>query len=163
MMPIWLRGATIDLVGVDRADELSLERDVLEREKRELSEKGRKERDALKKIEEAKRQKQVEYQKIQEEIYEKEFGQLVAEIKPLGFIYSSEASKYIVNNQLGYKYKTISGHLEMELDGVTWNFKGGFPPKIYARLCQELGLCHKNTRAKPKKFESFKELMDKNL
>lgn len=110
-----------------------------------------------------KTQKLIEEQKAQEGVEEKEFEQLVTEMKQLGLTHSSQVSNYIVRNQLGYKYKNISGVLEMVLNGTTWKFKGGFPPRIYARLCQELDLDNEGTRAKPGKFESFKELMDKNL
>lgn len=157
-LPVWLHDVTVDLVGSDRANELSLERDKLEKERRELEEERRKEREALQKIEEAKLQKQIEEQRIQEEIEEKEFEQLVAEMKPLGLTESREVSWYIMNNRLGNKYKNISGIVKMEQDGTSWNFKGGFPPDIYARLCEELGLSNQGTRARAVGFKPFKDL-----
>jgi hypothetical protein len=87
-----------------------------------------------------------------------EFEQLVGEMRPLGFTRSKEVSTYIINNRLGYKYKTISGVLEMELNGTKWKFEGGFPPRIFARLCLELGLEGQGTEARPGKFESFDSL-----
>ena len=175
-IPVWLREVTVDLVGVDRAKEIDLERDELERERRELEENERKEREAVQKIEDAKREKRrkereallviekvktqklIEEQKIQEEIEEKEFEELVAEMKPLGIKESKEVSWYIMNNRLGHKYKNISGIVKMEKDGTQWNFKGGFPPIIYARLCEELGLSNQGTRARAVGFKAFKDL-----
>ena len=215
-VPSWLHDVTIDLVGIDQTSELRLKRAALEEDRRKADEQERKERNAARKIEEAKRQRLIDEQnalrktqeedrrkadeqerkerdaarkkeevkrqrlideqnalrKAQEEVEEKEFEQLVVEEKefeqlvsemaPLGFTESAQVSAYIVRNKLGYKYKNISGILEMELNGNTWNFKGGFPPRIYARLCQELGLGNRETQAKPGKFESFKELADKH-
>ncbi|MFM5312320.1 DUF559 domain-containing protein [Aeromonas caviae] len=94
------------------------------------------------------------------EIEEKEFEQLIREIASMGFTTSAQASEYIIQNKLGYKYKNISGTLEMELNGTTWNFNGAFPPKVYARLCRELGLDNRNSSAKPKKFTSFNDMED---
>ena len=175
-VPSWLHDVTIDLVGIDQTSELRLKRAALEEDRRKADEQERKERDAARKKEEVKRQRLIDEQnalrKAQEEVEEKEFEQLVVEEKefeqlvsemaPLGFTESAQVSAYIVRNKLGYKYKNISGILEMELNGNTWNFKGGFPPRIYARLCQELGLGNRETQAKPGKFESFKELADKH-
>ena len=157
-LPIWLHDVTVDLVGNDRVNELSLERDTLERERRELEEERRKEQEALRKIEETKQQKLVKEQKNQEDIEEKEFEQLVAEMRSLGITESREVSWHIMNNRLGDKYKNISGVVEMEQDGTSWNFKGGFPPDIYARLCRELGLSNQGTRARAVGFKPFKDL-----
>lgn len=96
------------------------------------------------------------------ETEEKEFEQLIHEIVPLGFTTSGQVSEYIIQNKLGYKYKNISGALEMELNGTTWSFNGAFSPKIYARLCHELGLDNRNPSAKPKKFTSFKNMEDRS-
>lgn len=157
-IPVWLREVTVDLVGADRAKEIDLERDALEREKRELEEKRQKERDVLRKTEEAKRRKLLDEQNIQKEIEKKEFEQLVAEMKALGITESKEVSWHIMNNRLGDKYKNISGVVKMEQDGTSWNFKGGFPPDIYARLCSELGLSNQGTRARAVGFKAFKDL-----
>ena len=98
----------------------------------------------------------------QEQLEEDEFQNLVAEMTQLGFTHSSQVSNHIVSRRLGYKYKNISGILQMELDGTTWNFKGGFPPKIYARLCEELGLSNNGTRARAVAFESFGNIEERN-
>ncbi|MEY0027220.1 hypothetical protein AB7459_01160 [Providencia rettgeri] len=92
------------------------------------------------------------------EIEENEFQQLVAEIAVLGFANSAQVSQYIVNNKLGNKYQNISGILEMKKSGEIWDFKGGFPPKIYARLCQKLKLMNNNSTARPRKFTYFKDI-----
>lgn len=153
--PSWLDDVTSDLVGRDRADELSLEREHLEAEEQKKRELERKELEAREALEQEKRQRQRNAERVQEQLEEGEFKSLVAEITRFGFTHSSQVSKYIISNRLGYKYKNISGILQMECDGTTWNFKGGFPPKIYARLCDELGLSNNGTRAKAVAFESF--------
>lgn len=168
-LPEWMVQVAKNTLSSEQFNEICLERDTLERERRELEEKKRKEQEALRKIEEAKRekrrkieeaerQKRIGERKIQEEIEKKEFELLVAEMKPLGITHSNQVSWYIVNNRLGYKYKNISGILTMEQNGTSWNFKGGFPPMIYARLCEELGLSNQGTRAKPVDFTPFKDL-----
>jgi hypothetical protein len=89
---------------------------------------------------------------------EEEFRQLVAELSVLGFTHSNQVSKYIVTHELGCKYKHISGHLDMKYGGDAWNFKGGFPPRIYAKLCNELGLGNQGSRARPGLFIPFKDI-----
>lgn len=86
-----------------------------------------------------------------------EFLELVEEVREQGFHESAQVSSYIVRNGLGKKYQTISGWLEMENDDRRWIFKGGFPPKIYAMLCAELGLGNRNTRARAIDFTPFKD------
>jgi cold shock CspA family protein len=182
-IPVWLRDVTVDLVGSDQARELNLERKELEEKRqkerealqkieeakrqkliekekiqKEIEEKRQKEREALQKIEEVKRQKLIEKEKIQKEIEEKEFEQLVAEMKFLGMTQSNQVSSYIMKNKLGYKYKNISGIVTMEKDGTSWNFNGGFPSRIYAMLCKELGLKSKGTQSRVVGFKSFKDL-----
>ena len=95
----------------------------------------------------------------QEQIEENEFNQLVDETRSRNFSRSKELSKYIVDNKLGFKYKNISGILEMEGPEGRWKFKGGFPPKMYARLCRELGLGNEGTEAKPRDFTPYKDLL----
>lgn len=151
-IPEWLVQISIDLVGADRTKELELKR-------MEANEKKYKVEENLKKIETSK----VEKSLTQEEIEMTEFKELIEELLPLGFTQSSEVSSYIIKNQLGYKYKNISGIIEMELEGTTWKFKGGFPTKIYARLCSELGLKNKGSDAKVVGFNSFKEEMTKEI
>ena len=199
-VPVWLHDITVDLVGVDRASELSLARDTEEREKKEA--------EALQKTKEAMRLKLIEEQKIQNEVAkkefeqrvaeiepyskqeceqliaeleftysgqeyepfvakiesdnelvkEKEFKQLVAEMRPLRFTKSKEVSRYIVGKKLGYKYKNISGILEMTLNTESWDFEGGFPKDIYAKLCVELRVIGQGTNVQPGKFTPFKDL-----
>tara|TARA_R100001143_G_scaffold62974_1_gene67939 strand:- start:28874 stop:29605 length:732 start_codon:yes stop_codon:yes gene_type:complete len=119
------------------------------------SEIPRKGPDPQKSIEQKRKQPKPETKKAKDEVEEKEFQELVAEIKNLGFTQTSQVSNYIVTNQLGYKYPRISGVLQMGLNGTVWDFSGGFPPRIYARLCEELDLSNNGTRAKPIAFESF--------
>lgn len=160
--PSWLDNATSDLIGRDRTDKLSLERGRLETEKKKKSELERKQLEAQAAIEQERRQRQRDAERAQEQLEEDEFQNLVAEMMKFGFARSSQVSNYIVSNRLGYKYKNISGILQMELDGTTWNFKGGFPPKIYARLCDELGLSNHGTRARAVAFESFGNIEERS-
>lgn len=160
--PSWLDSATSDLIGRDRTDKLSLERRSLETQKKKKRELERKQLEAQAVIEQEKRQRQRDDERAQEQLEEDEFQNLVAEMMKFGFTHSSQVSNYIVSNRLGYKYKNISGILQMELDGTTWNFKGGFPPKIYARLCDELGLSNNGTRARAVAFESFGNIEERS-
>jgi cold shock CspA family protein len=139
-LPVWIHDVTFDLVGGDRAKELIIGRQEIERERRDLEEERRKEKEA------------------QEKVEEKEFQKLLAEMKPLGFTESREVSAYIMDKRLGCKYRNISGVVRMEQDGTSWNFSGGFPPTIYARLCEELGLISQGTRARAVGFKPFKDL-----
>ena len=68
-------------------------------------------------------------------------------MKKMAFSHSSQVSNYMVARSLGLKYRRISGVLQMELNGTVWDFKGGFLPNIYARLCDELDLSNAGTRA----------------
>ena len=132
---------TIDLVGNSRTQELYRERDKLELQKKE-------EEDEL------------TAEKIEKENIEHyEFEQLMSEMIPLKFTLSSQVSAYIMNNRLGYKYKNISGIVKMEQDGNIWNFDGGFPPRIYAKVCSRLGLNNKGSHARVVDFKSFNDLM----
>lgn len=157
-LPVWLRDVTVDLVGIDRANELSLKREFKEREKRENEEERQKKQEALRRIEEEKLQKQIEEKIIYEEIKAKEFEQLVAEIKSLGFTRSNQVSWYIRENRLGNKYKNISGIVKMQKDGDLWSFEGGFPSDIYARLCRELELNNQGSYARVVGFKPYKDL-----
>lgn len=157
-LPEWIDQVTMDLVGPNRASELRAERDLLEKLIREENERKRIFSEYLQIKESAKIEKANRKIKAQQETEEKEFQQLVAEMIPLGLTNSSQVSSYIVSNRLGYKYENISGIVKMEQDGTIWEFKGGFPPNIYARLCAELGLRNNGTPARPVGFESFKDL-----
>lgn len=88
----------------------------------------------------------------------RQFEALVAEIRPLGFTKSSEVSKHIVKSKLARKYSHISGVLTMERGGEQWAFVGGFPPRIYARLCRELGLGNEGSDASPTDFIPFSDM-----
>ncbi|WP_291362675.1 cold-shock protein [Acetobacter sp. UBA5411] len=94
----------------------------------------------------------------QKALEEREFRQLVAELRPLGLRTSKEASYYITKYNLGKKYKNISGVVRMEGNRNQWNFNGGFPPHIYAKLCKELNLTNQNTDARAIGFTPFKNL-----
>jgi hypothetical protein len=91
---------------------------------------------------------------------EEEFRQLVAEMAPLRFTHSTQVSAYIVKHKLGQRYKHISGILQMELDGENFSFHGGFPPYIYARLCDALGLASKQSRARPQTFTPYADMVE---
>lgn len=93
-----------------------------------------------------------------ESLDEQEFNELVIELSELGFTHSSEVSEYIVRNNLGTKYKHISGILQMKKRGDEWSFDGGFPPDIYARLCQKLKLKNKGSQARPGEFTPYKNV-----
>lgn len=91
-------------------------------------------------------------------VNEKEFNELVTELSVQGFTHSSEVSEYIVKNNLGAKYKNISGVLQMKKRGDEWSFEGGFPPDIYARLCQKLKLKNKGSQSRPGEFTPYKNV-----
>ena len=160
-VPFWLRQATVDLVGDEQAQEIYLERIALEKEH---NKKKQQEQEASRKIIEEKYRKLIGKRKIQEkrEIQEKieknEFDQLVAEMKTLGLTRSNQVSRYITDNHLGSKYKNISGILKMEQEGTTWQYEGGFSKKIYAMLCEELGLRNQGSKARAVSFTPFKDL-----
>ena len=84
-----------------------------------------------------------------------EYRLLIEDMKLKNFKYAAEISKYIVDNKLGYKYQNISGYLTMENSYTEWIFEGGFPSKIFAWICIDLGVHDKNTEAKVKSFKSF--------
>lgn len=87
-----------------------------------------------------------------------EFELLLQEMKQLNFTRSAQVSNYIVQNQLGKKYQNISGIVEMARKGETWSFRGGFPPKIYRLLCEQLGLENNRSAATAIAFRPFKTL-----
>jgi hypothetical protein len=102
---------------------------------------------------------QKEKQRQIAEMAEAEFSQLVEEMSAMGFTHSKQVSAYIVRNKLGHKYKYICGVLEMELDGDVWNFDGGFPPEVYKRLCDALGLKNNGSQAYVRKFTPYEEII----
>lgn len=157
--PPWLEAVTRDLLGEERASELIRQRNEAQESRKKLqalelaatlakiaAEEA--ERDARRRATNA----ELEAQRKAEEA---EFDALVAEIMPLGFSHSSQVSTYIVQNSLGHKYKKISGYVTMESGEEKWEFKGGFPPKIYARLCDALKLDNYHSTARATQFESF--------
>lgn len=87
-----------------------------------------------------------------------ELYKLLKDVSSLGFKRSKELSNYIVSQKLGDKYPNISGIVTMKEEGREWDFRGGFPPKIYAIICDELELNNQGTRARAVKFKSFKEM-----
>jgi hypothetical protein len=118
----------------------------------------KKNRDAARAVESARIRELVEKQISQERIEEEEFRNLLEEVSAQGFTRSNQVSDYIVKNRLGNKYKNISGILQMEAGGETWSFNGGFPPRIYARLCEEMGLGSNGSQARPVSFKPFKDI-----
>lgn len=165
-LPSWLDQVTSEVLGADRATQLNQERELLQAEREKIAEEQRKLREAeilelmaKREAERAKRLAEEEAERARQAAVnaavEAEFEALVADVAAHGFSASSQVSNYIVRNRLGYKYQIISGYLTMELDGRQWEFKGGFPPKIYARLCEALGLGNNGSRAKVIGMESF--------
>lgn len=165
------RKATLELLTRNEASQLAINRCLFEAEqKRHREEKRRAEAVKLQDITDQmaarKRPNNINPQPIpnqvraQEKAEDKEFRLLVEEMIPLGFTHSREVSNYIVRHQLGRKYKTISGILQMNQNGDMWELKGGFPPKIYARLCDELGLDNQGSRATPGAFTPYKDIYD---
>jgi len=182
-LPFWSSEATIGLLGLNGEERLRSERSSLIQKRNEKQEIRRLEREKLSKIkeeqlkiyiekiklnneeraEETKKYEEEQQRReaskaIQLKIEEEEFELLVAEIEPKKFSMSGQVSNYIVKNRLGDKYKNISGVLEMEKNGSLWKFNGGFPPRIYARLCNRLDLDNKRTGSKVVGFTSFKDL-----
>jgi len=168
-LPEWLVQITTDLVGVERVKQLRDDRDKLElqikkeneirlKQEKEWKELENAKLEALRKERLAQQELQRETERLQVEIEDNEFQQLIAEIKPLAFTHSSQVSSYIMRNKLGLKYKHISGVVTMEKDGNTWDFKGGFPPKIYAKICSALDLDNNGSYAKVVGFNSFNKL-----
>ena len=165
-LPSWLEKATSDLAGEVGLERFKTKRNMLFHEIEVKKEAARiKAMEELKKANEEKEEKLRKLREKEEHenmIKENEFRLLVEEMRPLGFTRSKDVSWYIVNNQLGYKYKHISGVVKMEMDGNTWDFNGGFPQKIYAQLCEELGLHSQHTRAHVVGFDSYKNIYEKS-
>jgi hypothetical protein len=152
--PSWLDLVTVDLVGIDRKHELSVERDNLESQLRATEEEQHRKVEAL---------RQKEIRRIVEvhnltKVVADELEQLLAEMRPLNFKYSKELSEYIIENQLGYRYPNISGIVRMKETDTEWNFHGGFHPDFYKIICKELNLLNQGTTARPVKFTPFKDI-----
>lgn len=150
--PSWLDLVTIELLGVDRRDELSVERDNLKSQLRAAEEEQRREAEALRENEIGRIAKEHKLAKPGAD----ELEQLLAEMRPLNFTHSKQLSGFIVKHQLGYKYPNISGIVRMEEAGTEWDFHGGFPPDIYRVICMELNLDNQGTSARPVSFTPFK-------
>ena len=150
-LPESIRIATIDLLSLDETRKLEARRNILEEERKKKNEE-------LRRAEVSRLQEIIDQMKAIEKAEEKEFRQLVAELSVLGFTQSKQVSAYIVRQKLGSKYQHISGVLQMKMEGDVWNFKGGFPPRIYARLCHELGLGNQGSRARPLSFTAYKDI-----
>ena len=175
-LKFWMEEVTVGLIGHNHKEEFQIQRDQLVTERNIEIEIRNKERERLKAIEEKKREEQrkilEEQRKIveqerqkrlaelerQQKLEDEEFELLVAEMKPKRFTMSGQVSNYIIRNRLGDKYKHISGVLEMENGLSSWKFNGGFPPRIYAKLCDRLGLGNKGTNSRVVGFTSFKDL-----
>ena len=153
-LPETIRKATLDLLPLDETRQLEARRDILEGEKK-------KEYEELRRAETTRLQEIADQMRANEKAEEEEFRQLVAELSVLGFTHSKQVSAYIVRQKLGYKYQHISGVLQMGMGGDVWNFNGGFPPKIYARLCSELGLGNQGSGAKPLSFTAYKDIKER--
>lgn len=87
-----------------------------------------------------------------------ELFSLVQEIKSKRFQYSSELSRYISKNKLGYDYPNISGIVTMKSSGRSWDFKGGFPSNIYRIVCTILNLRSNGSFARAVGFKSYASL-----
>ncbi len=187
-LPESLRRATSDLLTADEVDQLTASRGTLEAEHRRNQEELQKaeaarqqavaEQRAAQRREEAARQQAVvdrrttqireeaarqqavvDQRATQKREEDDEFRQLVAEVSALGFTKSADVSKYIKHHRIGYKYKHISGILQMEMDGNEWSFDGGFPRHIFARLCDVLELQDQGSRAIPGAFTPYKDIL----
>jgi cold shock CspA family protein len=159
--PSWLNLVTIELVGVDRRHELSVERDNLESQLRAAEEEQRRDAEAAESL----RQNEI---RIMAEVHNltkakaEELSKLLAEMRPFKFTYSKQLSEYIKEHKLGYRYPNIAGIVRMEEAGTGWDFEGGFPPDIYKIICKELHLSNQGTSARPVKFTPFKDIYQIN-
>ena len=88
---------------------------------------------------------------------EEEVEALVEFFKNKGFTLSSQISNYIIEHELGRKFKHISGYLELENDYEIWEFEGGISPKYYREICERLKVYNKGTDSRVLGFESFAE------
>jgi hypothetical protein len=156
--PIWLEENSSYFIDAIELDKLRFERQQAIHQKKEADDNRRIEKERLEKIEQEREERQREIERLEQQKEREEFELLVAEMQPKGFISSAQVSNFIVRNRLGDKYKHISGVLKMENDGSIWDFNGGFPPKIYAMLCERLNLGNKGTSSRVIDFTAFKDL-----
>lgn len=151
-----VRQPSDDILEVDRRDELSVERDNLESQLRAAEEEQQRRREA-----EALRENEIgRITKIHnlEKTEADELHQLLIEMRPLDFTHSKQLSTYITKHKLGNKYQNISGIVRMREGDTEWDFRGGFPPRIYKIICKELGLSNQGTPARPVGFKPFKDV-----
>lgn len=153
LKPSWLEDITIDLLGAERKNYLSLERVDLENQRREAEEKQRQEIQALRNQEITRISGIYGLSRIESD----ELNQLLADMRPLGFTRSKQLSNHIIKNKLGYNYPNIAGVVRMERGGEAWDFNGGFPPHIYEIICRELNLRNQGTDARATGFESYEQ------
>lgn len=156
--PSWLDLVTIELVGVDRKYELSVERDNLESQIRIAEEERLREIEVLRQNE----IRRIGKEHSLTETESQELEKLLEEVRPLGFTHSKQLSKYIVNHGLGYRYPNISGIVRMEESGTEWDFHGGFPPDIYKIICKELNLNNQGTSARVVGWDTYKNIYQTN-
>lgn len=88
---------------------------------------------------------------------EEEVEALVAFFKGKGFSRSSQISNYIVEHELGKKFKHISGYLELSNGEEIWEFEGGISPRYYAQICDRLDLGNEGSDSHVAGFSSFAE------
>lgn len=170
-MPSWLEPVTADLLGEEELKVLQSKREEAEQERRREEERKREEAKKLQEALVAKRATASLGQPVSSDLQatlaqryglspveSKELYELLAFMAPMEFTTSKQLSNFIVNQQLGRQYPNISGIVRMEQDGHEWDFNGGFPPRIYAIVCDELELSNQGTRARPIRFTSFREL-----
>lgn len=151
--PSWLDRVTIELIGVDRRHDLSVERDKLESQLGAAEEEQHRKAETLREDEIRRIAKEYNLTKTKAE----EFHKLITDMRPLKFKTSKQLSKYIVINQLGYKYPNISGIVRMEEADTQWNFHGGFPVDMYKKICEILDLHNQGTSARAVGFTPFKD------
>ena len=151
--PAWLDSVTTELIGVDRRNELSADRDHLINQLRASKEEQSRKEKALRECEIRRIAQEHELSKLKAD----ELHRLLLEVRPRNFRCSKQLSQYIVDNQLGYKYPNISGIVRMEESGTQWDFHGGFPTDIYRMICQELSLNNQGTSARAVGFTSFND------
>ncbi|MEM6755087.1 MAG: cold shock domain-containing protein [Cyanobacteria bacterium P01_C01_bin.38] len=157
--PSWLDLVTMQLVGIERSHELSVERDNLESQLKAAQEQRRmEETEALHENEIRKIANKYDLTKAEAN----ELHQLLTQMRPLKFERSKQLSAYIVEHQLGCNYPNISGIVRMEEAGIEWDFHGGFPPDIYKIICRELYLNNQGTRARAVGFTPFESLLNKS-
>lgn len=136
------------------------EKDAIQNKKEQLFQEYLEEQERIR-IKKEKAEEQVkiarEEQRRKNELKNAEYKALLEEVRPLGFTKSSQVSDYIRDNNLEQKYGLISGNVQMERRGDTWNFNGGIDPEYYKRLCIELGLENNNSGSSVRGFSPYRK------